>query len=407
MKKGDVISVAVFGKRIDSLSSHFIADFEQCQYRIINCDKDENISDLIIKENPNVFLSFGEWSDYENLANAPFEVRCRWLNYDYDADLEVIGQQVLNCYISDTLNSPRPEDPLVSLITPSYNIGTRIFKTYESLLNQTHKNWEWIILDDSTDNDKTYNVLQSMSATDHRIKVFKNSRHSGVIGNTKRNAFCLGTGEYLAELDHDDELTDRCLEWVVKTFQKYPEAGMCYTDCSELIESTGDCVCYGETYAFGYGSYRKEHYKGREWLVSNYPKLNAKTIRHIVGVPNHIRVWRKDVYHSIGGHNHKLHVVDDYELIIRTFLHSKVAYIPKFGYIQHMLSDRPNTTDVRRKEIQRLVRYVRNYYDKLIHERVLQLGGTDFVWDDQNNCSDIYMTDEKTDEYFCIISDVE
>ena len=72
-----------------------------------------------------------------------------------------------------------------------------------------------------------------------------------------------------------------------------------------------------------------------------------------------------------------------------------------------MLSDRPNTTDVRRKEIQRLVRYVRNYYDKLIHERVLQLGGTDFVWDEENNRSDIHMTDEKTDEYFCIISDIE
>ncbi len=211
MKKGDVISVAVFGKRIDSLSSHFIADFEQCQYRIINCDKDENISDLIIKENPNVFLSFGEWSDYENLANAPFEVRCRWLNYDHDTDLEVIGQQVLNCYISDTLNSPRPEDPLVSLITPSYNIGTRIFKTYESLLNQTHKNWEWILFDDSDDDGETYRLLSKVAATDSRIKLFKPHNRSGRIGDVKKNAFSLGRGEFLCELDHDDVLSDKCL----------------------------------------------------------------------------------------------------------------------------------------------------------------------------------------------------
>ena len=51
--------------------------------------------------------------------------------------------------------------------------------------------------------------------------------------------------------------------------------------------------------------------------------------------------------------------------------------------------------------------HVIDNYDKLIHERVLQLGGTDFVWNEQENCSDICMTDEKTDEYFCIISDVE
>lgn len=407
MKKGDVISVAVFGRKIDSLSSNYISDYEQCEYRIISCEKNDNISDLIIRENPNVFLSFGEWQEYENLSSAPFEVRSRWLNYNHDADLGLVGQDILKCYIKNTLDEPRPEEPLVSLITPSYNIATRIFKTYESLSRQTYKNWEWIILDDSTDNNKTYNVLQSMSAADHRIKVFKNSRHNGIIGNTKRNAFSLGNGEYLAELDHDDELTDRCLEWVVKTFKKYPEAGMCYTDCSELIESTGDCVCYGETYAFGYGSYRKEQYKGREWLVSNYPKLNAKTVRHIVGVPNHIRVWRKNVYHSLGGHNHKLHVVDDYELILRTFLYSKIAYIPKFGYIQHMLDDRPNTTDIRRKEIQRLVRYVRDYYDRMIHEKIIELGGTDFVWDKENKCSNMHTQQDKTEEYFCIISDVE
>ena len=62
---------------------------------------------------------------------------------------------------------------------------------------------------------------------------------------------------------------------------------------------------------------------------------------------------------------------DDYELIIKTFLTTKIAYIPKLGYIQYRNKD-GNTTISRNKEIQRLTRIIKNSYDHLIHKKFVE-----------------------------------
>ncbi len=90
-------------------------------------------------------------------------------------------------------------------------------------------------------------------------------------------------------------------------------------------------------------------------------------------MPNHLRAWRRDEYWRIGGHNPNLHVADDYELIIRTFLHAEMRHIPKLCYIQY-LNTGSNTQDARRSEIQRLVRSIREYYEPQIQARLEQLG---------------------------------
>ena len=93
-------------------------------------------------------------------------------------------------------------------------------------------------------------------------------------------------------------------------------------------------MTYGNGWAFGYGSYRSESHRGRTLAVANTPNINAKTIRHIVGVPNHVRCWQRDCYREVGGHARQIHVADDYELLIRTFLGTRLARVPKLGYMQ-------------------------------------------------------------------------
>ena len=92
-----------------------------------------------------------------------------------------------------------------------------------------------------------------------------------------------------------------------------------YSDCSEVDENLNS-LTYGEGFAFGYGKYRTENYAGRDYQVAIAQNINPKTIRHIVGVPNHFRAWDREFYHSIGGHNRRLTIADDYELLIRSFL---------------------------------------------------------------------------------------
>lgn len=93
-------------------------------------------------------------------------------------------------------------EDLVSIITPTYNCGKYIGETIESVLNQSYKNWEMIIVDDcSTDNTKE--VVEKYVKKDNRIKYFFLEENSGAaVARTK--AMKIASGKYMAFLDSDD-----------------------------------------------------------------------------------------------------------------------------------------------------------------------------------------------------------
>ena len=89
---------------------------------------------------------------------------------------------------------------LVSIITPSYNTSRFIGKTIESVLSQTYKNWEMIIVDDcSTDN--TDEVVSKYK--DPRIRYLKNKKNSGA-AISRNYALREAKGKWIAFLDSDD-----------------------------------------------------------------------------------------------------------------------------------------------------------------------------------------------------------
>ncbi len=89
---------------------------------------------------------------------------------------------------------------MVSIITPSYNTGNYIGKTIESVLSQTYKNWEMIIVDDFS-SDNTDEIVSSYK--DSRIRYFKNKKNSGAA--VSRNfALREAKGKWIAFLDSDD-----------------------------------------------------------------------------------------------------------------------------------------------------------------------------------------------------------
>jgi glycosyltransferase involved in cell wall biosynthesis len=343
----------------------------------------DDLNNIISKYNPSVFITTGEnIADYAQLLNAPYDVRRKWIHVNEYTESRDIGDAAYTCFIDSCLNKEKNlADPLVSCFTPTYRTGNRIYRVYSSLISQRHKNWEWVLYDDSNDGDKTYDMLRELAQQDHRIKVFKGVKPSGMIGEVKRNAAGLCTGKYLVELDHDDVLTFWALDHVVSGFKEYPEGKFLYTDASEVFE-TGGCVTYGPGWGFGYGKHYDAHYNGAIYTCETAP-INPKTIRHIVAAPNHIRAWESEFYFSIGGHNPKLHIADDYELVVRSFLNTRMIQVPRLCYLQYMNSGGNNTQEPRRPEIQRAVRYISSYYDKMIHDRFVELGFDDFVWDEE------------------------
>ena len=156
-------------------------------------------------------------------------------------------------------------------------------------------------------------------------------------------------------------------------------------------------------FALGQAKYGKHIINGVEYNISETADVNALTVRHIVGLPNHVRCWKKDFYHRIGGHNIELSVMDDMDLLIRTFLNTRMCKIPKVLYIQHEGTRKDNngrgstTQGSRLAEIRRLGALLHQKYDKQIHQRIKELGFNDFIWegDDENGFSQIRITTDK------------
>lgn len=91
---------------------------------------------------------------------------------------------------------------LVSIITPSYESEKFISQTIESVLGQTHQNWEMIIVDDAS-LDKTSSIVEEYLQKDSRIKLFKLQENSGP-AVARNRAIEEAKGRYIAFLDSDD-----------------------------------------------------------------------------------------------------------------------------------------------------------------------------------------------------------
>ncbi|ELA6608646.1 MULTISPECIES: glycosyltransferase family 2 protein [Vibrio] len=95
---------------------------------------------------------------------------------------------------------------LVSIIMPSYNSDGTILESIQSVLSQTYKNWELIIVDDrSTDN--TWQVIQTYADKYDNIRVYQNKENLGA-GASRNFAIKKARGRFIAFLDSDDLWTE-------------------------------------------------------------------------------------------------------------------------------------------------------------------------------------------------------
>jgi len=395
--------ICIFGQGDLELVTSNQEDYEEKRLDCRCYSTDSNLKQVLIQDRPHVIITIGNRPSFPNLIRAPFEIRKRWLHYDTLPDLTQLGIDAYNCHLTNLFKERgREETPLVTVFTAACNTGGKIYRPFISLQEQTYTNWEWIIVDDSDDDGKAFKMLSKLARKDHRIQVFRPWEHSGVIGKIKNWACSLGKGGILVELDHDDALTDYALDYVVKGFKQFPEAGFLYTDCAEIFED-GTNFTYRDGWAFGYGSYTDVEYRGKLYKSGSGGNINAKTIRHIVSTPNHIRAWEKSFYESIGGHNKELHVADDYDIIVRTFLKTRMIRVRRLCYLQYI----GNTAlEVRNKDIHRHVRSIRNHYDKMIHDRFLELRCEDFIWDEERGCSDFNILNPKVEPHATLIAEV-
>ena len=365
--------------------------WEKREYDIININNSDDVLDIILNNNEVDAIVIQSYNkifrdkEYNNIIKIlpDYYIRKIYLydtDYDYGIELGLkISKDQLTNYST----------PLFSIITPLYNTNLKYFKiAHDSLKSQTLNDWEWILVDDSPEelNDiKNYIKEQK----DIRLKYYRIEPTNGNIGLSKWRGNCMSTGKWLIEFDHDDMLYSWCLQTIKEAIEYYPNNKFVYSDDSTIDADGNITECmYGEDYKWGLGygfSYMSKTPSGELLRTDSSGPINNATIRHIVGVPNHFRCWERNFYFAIGGHNQTQRIADDYELLVRSFLHTQFTKIPVTCYAQRFdgnnsqfAKDESNQGNI--NDIQRRVRLISIYYDEAIHNRLEELGLDDSKW---------------------------
>lgn len=379
-RKPNLPKVLYVGKDTPELTTTFSYPYEAKELDTLYLEDDTNFDQALIDFKPDAIVGVtDDWKKLSNISKHNLEVRNKWITLPEGT--KDIGNYAYQCAMENILRE-KDNNFLISFITPIYNTGNKLYTAYESLTRQTYPNWEWVIVNDSSDEGKTFKIAEEIASKDPRVKLYDfREKSKGIVGESKYRAFSLSTGYILAELDHDDYLAPSVAEDLHNAAQKFPDSGFFYTDCAEVNEQW-ESMTYPAGFCFGYSDYRTELFDGKPIQVVNETNINPKTIRHIVGIPNHIRAWRRETYFKIGGHNRQLAIADDYELVVRTFLETTFVKIPKLGYIQFIYNNgtEMNTHDLSRADIQRRVRTIMYHYNDRIAKRFEELGVEDWAY---------------------------
>lgn len=396
MRNPGLPKVAVFGvtsmeqlPNTEQLRSHPAGPTEADGFAFSLFANDLDLTRILKEFDPQCIVTIGDIHGFPNLLAAPHYIRSKWIHKDHADDLR--GIEILHCFLGQALSTCDGQRTVrkVSVYTPVYNTGReRLLRTWRSLQRQSYPDWEWVLVDDHSSDPGTLAALDEIRA-DYRVRLHRLERPSGNIGELKGYLCSVASGDIFLELDHDDVLTPDAIAWIVDAFAKHPDCGVAYTNWAEQYEGRLAFHDYGEDYAYGYGKahweWHPENYATFErvdtrYLVQDSLRINSATIRWIVGVPNHIRAWTRKAYYDAGGYS-GLHVADDYELLVRSFLTTRFVHIPRLGYIQFYNTESiGNTQHSRNKEIQRVVRFVSGHYERRIHDRLLELGVDDYIW---------------------------
>ena len=121
---------------------------------------------------------------------------------------------------------------LVSIITPMYNSGKFIKDTIDSVINQTYKDWEMIIVDDCS-TDISPEIVKSYAENESRIKYIRTEQNGGV-SKARNTALKNADGQYIAFLDSDDIWDKEKLEKQIN-FMKEKDCAISFTSY-ELID---------------------------------------------------------------------------------------------------------------------------------------------------------------------------
>ena len=230
--------------------------------------------------------------------------------------------------------------PKISVIMSVYNGMPFLKEAIASILKQTYKNFEFIIVDDGS-KDKSWEYLKSLKDT--RIKLLKNGKNLGLAASLNK-ALKKAKGDFIARMDADDVSFPQRLETQIKFLEKNHDIDICGSYVS-VIDEDGKII----------GQIKKpltdiEIKKELFWLTSLlHPTWFGK----------------KEVFRKLNGYDERWDYVEDFEFLTRAKDY-KMANIPK-----HLLLFRSQKERRSQKTIEKIYKNTLKLRQKIFREQKL------------------------------------
>ncbi len=225
----------------------------------------------------------------------------------------------------------------VSAIILTYNRAHMVTEAIDSVLTQSFKDFELIIVDNCS-SDNTESVVKSYN--DKRIRYFKH-QNNGLIGVNRNYGIKKSRGEYIAFLDDDDLWLPEKLEKQVELLDSNKELGLVYSD-TYLIDSNGNLRRHAYFYRikpFGGNAFNK-------LLRGNF-------------IPMLTVVIRREMLDKVGEFNSGYKICLDYDLWLRIAESYPIDFIeqPLAKYMVHSESGFQKNTILRYQEVIQIIEY--------------------------------------------------
>lgn len=254
-----------------------------------------------------------------------------------------------NSLTEETLNKMKEESkqfpyrPKISIIMPVYNVEeTWLEKAINSVLNQLYDNWELCIADDASTKKHVKKILLKYK-NNEKIKIKFLGKNRG-ISEASNEALSVATGEYVAFLDNDDELSQDALYENIKLLNQHPEADLIYSDEDKLTPQ----------------GQRIEPYFKPEWSPDLFFSYNY--ICHFV-------VYRKKIIDKINGFRKGFEGSQDYDLLLRfTEKTDNIFHIPKVLY--HWRQVEGSTATVHKEKITHFENTMKALQEALARQKI-------------------------------------
>lgn len=196
-------------------------------------------------------------------------------------------------------------DVPLTVLLPVYNGEQYVGRTIESVLSQSYRDYEFLILDDGSQ-DRTPEILESYAQRDPRIRLLRHPNHG--VGYTLNRAINEARGKLLAEIGADDLALPGRLQKQV-----------------DFLESNPDYVLVG-------GYLRVIDSRDRPIGLRKYPTADARLRERMVlynPFASPSLMYRRDDALAVAGYTSRFSTSEDYDFLLRLARRGKVANLPE------------------------------------------------------------------------------